>query len=96
VLHQVIGPEMTHENITKGQGAPTLVEYLAPALEDAISAAGPLRPSEARTGNGVAHPIEVGDERVEVHHAASGNGVGVGSQAAGGLNGSETSARRGA
>jgi amino acid adenylation domain-containing protein len=96
VLHQVIGPEMTHENITKGQGAPTLVEYLAPALEEAISAAGALRPSEApRTGNGVAHPIGVGDEPVEVDHAASGNGVGVGvgSQAAGSLNGSETSAR---
>lgn len=52
VLHQVVGPEMTHENVTKGGGAPTLIEYLAPALEQAM--ARDLADSEP--------PAEVGDE----------------------------------
>ncbi len=65
-LHQVIGPEMTHENITKGKGAPTLIEYLAPALEAAMDAAadGAAHAPQASgngngngNGNGVAEPL---------------------------------------
>jgi amino acid adenylation domain-containing protein len=39
VLHQVVGPNMSHATITKAEGAPTLLEHLAPALERAIGAA---------------------------------------------------------
>ncbi|HWJ51150.1 MAG TPA: amino acid adenylation domain-containing protein [Solirubrobacteraceae bacterium] len=58
VLHQVVGPDMTHENVTKGNGAPTLIEYLAPALEAAMDAAADGAPVTRETnGNGVAHPV---------------------------------------
>lgn len=39
VLHQVIGPDMSHATITKEEGAPTLLAHLAPALRNAMEAA---------------------------------------------------------
>jgi amino acid adenylation domain-containing protein len=41
VLHQVVGPDMTHATITKDEGVPTLLAHLVPALESAIEATGP-------------------------------------------------------
>jgi amino acid adenylation domain-containing protein len=38
VLHQVVGPDMTHATITKDEGAPTLLAHLVPALESAMEA----------------------------------------------------------
>ncbi len=35
VLHQVIGPDMSHATIIKAEGAPTLLAHLGPALERA-------------------------------------------------------------
>jgi aspartate racemase len=35
VLHQVIGPQMSHATITKDEGAPELLEHLGPAIEEA-------------------------------------------------------------
>ena len=57
-LHQVIGPEMTHENVTKGEGAPTLVEHLTPALEKAMNEAGAPATNAAANGHGEPRPVE--------------------------------------
>ncbi len=58
VLHQVIGPDMTHDSITKGEGAPTLVAHLAPALDAAMNVTDAPHPAEARNGNGAAHLVD--------------------------------------
>jgi amino acid adenylation domain-containing protein len=54
VLHQVIGPDMTHDNITKGNGAPKLLEYLAPALEQAIDPTNEQHPTLPLNGSDTA------------------------------------------
>jgi amino acid adenylation domain-containing protein len=74
VLHQVIGPDMTHENITKGQGAPRLVEYLAPALDEAMNAPGTPSPTEEANGNGAASAHEASNGAASPVEAASNGG----------------------
>jgi amino acid adenylation domain-containing protein len=56
VLHQVIGPDVTHETITNGKGVPTLVEYLTPAVHEAMDLAGAPRRAEPTNGNGTDAP----------------------------------------
>ena len=51
VLHQVIGPNVTHDNITMGEGVPTLVEYLTPAVHEAMDVHSADLP-EATNGTG--------------------------------------------
>ena len=58
VLHQVIGPETTHETITRGKGAPTLVKYLTAALDEAMSAA-VTPPVQVPNGNGATGQAEL-------------------------------------
>jgi hypothetical protein len=51
VLHQVIGPNVTHQTITNGEGVPTLVEYLTPAVHEAMDVHSADLP-EATNGTG--------------------------------------------
>ncbi len=57
VLHQVIVPDVGHQTITNGKGVPTLLEYLTPALEEAMNRAGAPHRGEAMNEIGVAHPV---------------------------------------
>jgi hypothetical protein len=58
VLHQLIGPGTTHDAITRGEGAPTLVKYLTAALHEAMSAAVTL-PVQVPNGNGATGQAEL-------------------------------------
>ena len=51
VLHQVIGPNVNHQTITNGEGVPTLVEYLTPAVHEAMDVHSAELP-EATNGTG--------------------------------------------
>lgn len=79
VLHQVIGPEITHETITNGRGAPTLAEYLTVALNEAMDVSTGSPAAETANGNGAPHPL------------GSGNGAGIAQArtASNGANGSK-------
>jgi amino acid adenylation domain-containing protein len=92
VLHQVIGPHITHEDITNGKGVPTLVEYLTPAVYEAMNATAAPHLAEAKNGIDVAHPVEATNGAGAPHAVEASHGAGVPNPAET-ANGAETAYR---